>query len=90
MICYDRRAYGRSPVAEGLYSNLGDLLALFNALAVDRAASVGASSGGRLAVDFALNHPERVDALVLVGAVVGQKRPKYCTEISKRDTILAG
>jgi pimeloyl-ACP methyl ester carboxylesterase len=28
---------------------------------------MGASNGGRIAVDFALEHPEKVDALVLVG-----------------------
>ena len=27
---------------------------------------MGASNGGRIAVDFALEHPEKVDALVLV------------------------
>ena len=31
---------------------------------------VGSSSAGGIAVNFALNHPDRVSALVLVGAVV--------------------
>jgi pimeloyl-ACP methyl ester carboxylesterase len=71
VIRYDRRCYGRSPVAWAPYSDLDDLLTLIDALAVDKTAIVGASRGGRLAVDFTLAHPERVDALVLVGAVVG-------------------
>ncbi|HVT57939.1 MAG TPA: alpha/beta hydrolase [Thermoanaerobaculia bacterium] len=71
VVRYDRRGYGRSPAATAPYSNVEDLLALFSALAIDRAAVVGCSAGGGLAIDFTLAHPERVRALVLVGAVVG-------------------
>jgi len=71
VIRYDRRGYGQSPPPEAPYSELADLLALLDALEVDTATLVGASSGGRLATDFTIAHPERVRSLVLVGAVVG-------------------
>jgi pimeloyl-ACP methyl ester carboxylesterase len=45
-----------------------DLLAFMEALSLDRAVVVGASSGGMVARRFALDHPERTRALVLLGA----------------------
>ena len=67
---YDRRGYGRSDTPMAPFSNENDLLELMNANRIDRAVLVGSSSGGGMAVNFALNHPDRVSALVLVGAVV--------------------
>src|SRR5437867_9978601 len=40
----------------------------FDAAGVDRAAVIGTSLGGRAALEFAVESPERVSALVLVGA----------------------
>src|SRR5260221_2888102 len=37
---------------------------------MQRAVIVGSSSGAGLAIDFALEHPERVDELILLGPVV--------------------
>ncbi|MGQ9665715.1 MAG: alpha/beta fold hydrolase [Anaerolineae bacterium] len=45
-------------------------LALMDALNVERAILVGNSAGGTVAVHFALTHPERVQALVLVDPAV--------------------
>ena len=69
-IRYDRRGYGRSDSATGPFSNETDLLRLMDVNGVDRAVLVGSSSGGGIAVNFALLYPARVIALVLVGAVV--------------------
>ena len=81
VIRYDRRGYGRSPEAKAPYSRLDDLQAVMEAGAVKHAVIVGASSGGGLAVDFALAHPEAVDRLVLVGpAVSGIPPSKYFVE----------
>ena len=44
---------------------------LFAQLNIDSACVIGASSGGRLAIDFALDYQKKVSSLVLVGAVVG-------------------
>ncbi|MEO8361655.1 MAG: alpha/beta fold hydrolase [Vicinamibacteria bacterium] len=70
VIRYDRRRYGKSTSESDAFSDVDDLEALFVALKIERAALVGCSSGGGLAIDFTLAHKERVDALVLEGAVV--------------------
>jgi len=61
VIRYDRRGYGRSPAPT---------LSLLHHLKVSRVALVGSSHGGELSIDFTLAHPEIVQQLVLVGAVV--------------------
>ncbi|MEW5763972.1 MAG: alpha/beta fold hydrolase [Acidobacteriota bacterium] len=70
VVRYDRRGFGRSDPPAAPYSSVADLFALMNALEIDRAILVGCSSGGQLAVDFALEHPEKVRALLLEGVVV--------------------
>jgi len=70
VIRYDRRGYGKSPNPQAPYSNIEDLNQLFIQLNIDNAALFGISAGGALAIDFTLKYPEKVSALVLVGAVV--------------------
>jgi len=70
VIRYDRRGYGLSPKPEKPYSIIEDLHCLFEGLKIDRAAVMGMSMGGGLAIDFALAYPEKARMLVLVGAVV--------------------
>lgn len=70
-IAYDHRGHGASPDVPAPWSiaDLADDLAgLLDALAVDRACLVGHSMGGRAMFSFALDHPERITALVAVGA----------------------
>jgi pimeloyl-ACP methyl ester carboxylesterase len=69
---YDARGYGRStrPEPGVAYSHVRDLLAVFDDARIERAALVGCSMGGTNEVDFALEHPDRVLALVLVAAGV--------------------
>ena len=64
---YDIRPYGRSAVTEKGFSSVDDLAALMDFLAITRASLVGLSLGGRIAIDFALTRPDRVDKLVLMG-----------------------
>ena len=68
---YDRRGYGRSPAATEGYFATDDLAALLRHLKVSHAAIVGSSHGGEISINFTLDHPEMVQQLVLVGAVVG-------------------
>ena len=63
----DLRGYGDSPLPPGRFSNVEDVRALLDELAIDGATVVGASFGGRVALELTLEHPERVEALVLVG-----------------------
>jgi pimeloyl-ACP methyl ester carboxylesterase len=68
---YDRRGYGRSPVAGNWYSETDDLATILQHAGVTRATLVGSSHGGEIALNFTLAHPELVRRLVLVGPVVG-------------------
>ena len=65
VIRYDARGYGRSSPADEPFAAHDDLAALFRELRLTRASLVGLSLGGRIAMDFALAHPEMVDRLVL-------------------------
>ena len=68
VVRYDVRGFGRSGPADAAgYMAHDDLHALLQQIRVRRASIVGLSLGGRIALDFALAHPEMVDALVLAG-----------------------
>jgi 3-oxoadipate enol-lactonase len=76
VIRYDKRGHGRSDVPPGPYTirdHSEDLAALFETLDISGAVLVGISVGGLIAMDFALQHPERVRALALAdtGPVIG-------------------
>ena len=86
VVRYDRRGYGNSPAATAPYDAVADLEAVMKAAGVRRAALVGSSSGGGVAVDFALAHPDAVDRLVLVGAAVNGFAPTE--HFMKRTTTL--
>jgi 3-oxoadipate enol-lactonase len=70
VVRYDQRGFGRSPRRDGEYSNVDDLRALLDELSFERAVLVAISRGGKIAIDFALEHPERVAALVLVASAL--------------------
>jgi 3-oxoadipate enol-lactonase len=67
---YDRRGYGKSPAATAPYYETDDLAALLRRVKAGSAVLVGSSHGGELSIDFTLAHPQLVQQLVLVGAVV--------------------
>ena len=50
---------------------MDDLRAVLDAFGVERAALVGNSQGGRIALDFAVTHPQRVAALVQLASGIG-------------------
>lgn len=66
VVRYDARGYGRSGPADTAFSAHDDLRVLMDALRLEKASLIGLSLGGRIAMDFALSHPERIDRLVLV------------------------
>jgi pimeloyl-ACP methyl ester carboxylesterase len=72
VVCYDLRGFGRSAIPEAgvLYQHHEDLRALLDRLEIERAAVVGLSLGGAVALDFALHHRQRLTSLVLADAVV--------------------
>jgi 3-oxoadipate enol-lactonase len=66
VVTCDLPGFGRSPLEPGVVSEAADLVALLDHLDVERAAVVGASFGGRVALELALRAPERVTALALL------------------------
>ncbi len=68
VIRFDQRGFGRSPMQDGPYSLVDDLLSVLDAAGIDQAALVGCSRGGGIALTAAVEQPERVSALVLAGS----------------------
>ena len=72
MVRYDCRGFGASgPFDPAMgYTHAGDLLALLDHLAIERAVLAGLSFGGRVVMQAALAAPERVAGLILLDAVL--------------------
>ena len=68
---YDVRGWGQSASPPGDYYDHEDLEGLLDHLGIETAVLIGCSWGGKIAVDFALHYPTRVQALILVGSGVG-------------------
>lgn len=62
----DLRGFGRSPLEPGRFTHADDVIATLAANGMERAALVGVSLGGRVALEVALARPQLVTALVLV------------------------
>ncbi len=77
VIRYDQRGFGDSGlVTKGeSYSARQDLYELMKFLSIESAYIMGVSAGGALAIDFTLEHPEMVDALIPVTAGLSGFRP---------------
>lgn len=76
VIRYDLRGFGKSDPAPGPRNRRGDLAQLLQALRVERAALMGCSMGGTIMLDFALEHPAMVSALVIVSAAPSGYEPE--------------
>jgi len=78
VVRYDRRGYGKSPAARAPFSQEDDLLRILQQANIRHTTLVGCSSGTALATDFAIAHPDRVEALFLIGPVVhGMRSSDY-------------
>ncbi len=65
---YDADAHGKSILPPDAYWDHMSLRELMNALGIERAILVGLSLGGRIAIDLALEDPDRVEAIVAVSS----------------------
>lgn len=70
VVRYDIRGFGKAELPQTPYSDVQDLLALLAFLGIEKTYLLGLSLGGVVAVDFTLEYPEMVDALILAGAPV--------------------
>jgi pimeloyl-ACP methyl ester carboxylesterase len=62
----DLRGFGESPLPAESFNNADDVLRLLDMLGIDRASVVGASFGGRVALELAATWPQRVERLILL------------------------
>jgi 3-oxoadipate enol-lactonase len=68
VVRYDTRCYGKTNSEDVEFSNRADAIAVLDHLGIDKAVLIGCSRGGQIAIDTALEYPERVLALVPVCA----------------------
>jgi pimeloyl-ACP methyl ester carboxylesterase len=80
VVRYDVRGFGRSPPALTGYSDVDDLRALLAHIGVRAATLVGCSNGGRIALDFAVEHPDKVTGLLLVSPGVSGFTAEHAPE----------
>ena len=93
VIRYDLRGFGKSPASAEPVSHIDDLRTLMQSLKIGKATIIGLSLGGMIAIDFALQHPEMVDKLILAGSAlrgydykpIGNRDPIY--EAAKKGNI---
>lgn len=97
VLTYDVRGFGQTrgaetPCSMGLFAN--DLCELLRALEIKSACVLGYSMGGRIALEFALKHPEMTEGLILANSGVGtapgpamEERRKMMGEILKQGNI---
>jgi 3-oxoadipate enol-lactonase len=68
VIRYDLRGFGRTESQDVPFSNRSDAIAVLDAAGVERATLVGASRGGTIALDTAVEFPDRVAGVMIVGS----------------------
>ncbi|MFF2042587.1 alpha/beta fold hydrolase [Kitasatospora sp. NPDC058170] len=71
----DFRGFGETPLPDRRHNDADDVLELLDTLGIDRAALIGSSFGGRVALEIAARRPERVSALVLLCAGLPEHEP---------------
>ena len=68
VIRYDCREFGRTTTENVVFSDVDDLLAVMAGAGMERATLIGASRGGGIAIDAALEYPGHVSGLVTIGS----------------------
>lgn len=94
VIAYDARGHGRSsPADDGTYDYehlATDLESVLDAAGLERAILAGASMGAHTALRFALDHPERAQALALITPAFEPDRPLDARELARWDGLAEG
>jgi pimeloyl-ACP methyl ester carboxylesterase len=65
VVVLDRRGYGRSDRWDGPFAPADDVVCVLAEIGVERASVVGGSAGGAVALATALEHPDRVEKVVV-------------------------
>jgi 3-oxoadipate enol-lactonase len=85
VVRYDLRAHGESDTATREFSHQADLIELLDTLKIQKATLIGLSAGAFIALDAALDIPQRVERIVLAGPGVtgytGKNPPQFPPEM---------
>lgn len=68
VVRFDTRGFGSTEFDDSPFSNRADAVAVLDHLGIASATIIGASRGGSIAIDLALDSPERVNGLVVIGS----------------------
>jgi 3-oxoadipate enol-lactonase len=93
VVTWDQRGHGRTVSTPGPFNywdSAEDLAGLLDLLGIDRAAVGGMSQGGFVALRFALNHPERTAALVLIDTQSGTEDPDKALQYDLMHDVWVG
>jgi 3-oxoadipate enol-lactonase len=92
-LTFDHRGFGQSPDvpnSPGSQAFVQDLHGLLEHLQIDKVALVAQSMGGRTCLGFTLEHPERVQALVLADTTGGFADGRMAQLRAEGEKALAG
>lgn len=68
VVRFDTRGFGETESDDVEFSNRDDALRLLDQLDIERATVIGASRGGQIALDLAVEHSDRLSGVVAAGA----------------------
>jgi 3-oxoadipate enol-lactonase len=71
----DFRGFGQSPAGDEPYRDADDVSELLDKLGIERAAVVGSSYGGGVALEFAARRPDRMGSLLLLCSALPGHEP---------------
>ena len=92
VLAFDNRGAGRTDKPDAPYSipmMAGDTDGLMGTLGIRQATILGVSMGGRIALELALSHPDRVSQLILVSTMAAARTPETSTRMGLL-TMFAG
>jgi pimeloyl-ACP methyl ester carboxylesterase len=91
VVTFDNRGVGESDKPKGPYSTrmmAEDTVHLMDNLGIEKANMMGASMGGMIAQEIAINHPERVNKLVLASTYAIQDETSGSTSEMAKQALL--
>ena len=76
VVRYDLRGHGQTDAPQVAFSHVDDLFELLDQLHIEKASLVGLSAGSTIALDAALQSPERIARIVVAAPAISGYAPK--------------
>lgn len=88
----DSRGHGKSekPQSFSIQNHIDDIIDLMDSEGIESAYILGHDMGGVIAQEFANQHPEKVEKLVIVSSISNQGKQPFIKLIAKHRDIVAG